>query len=141
MARFLARCSVFVFQEFIFQKFTKIYKNLGPRYGCCQRSCAGLGEPSLISWSTEGPTQTMRILLIFSHLFSALSLVCLSPLPPSFFPLFIDPCRNGYYHYGSCCNCKHSSTGGTYIANSSLAQSFHVYAVEWFPDNITWYVL
>jgi beta-glucanase (GH16 family) len=46
---------------------------------------------------------------------------------------------NGYYHYGTSCGGGHWSTGATKTHSSSLSESFHVYALEWFPDNVTWF--
>eukprot|EP00026_Physarum_polycephalum_P002652 Phypoly_transcript_02660.p1 GENE.Phypoly_transcript_02660~~Phypoly_transcript_02660.p1 ORF type:complete len:843 (+),score=92.89 Phypoly_transcript_02660:142-2670(+) len=47
---------------------------------------------------------------------------------------------NGYYHYGTCCGCGTSSSGGTRTIVNSLADDFHIYALEWFPENMTWYM-
>jgi Glycosyl hydrolases family 16 len=46
--------------------------------------------------------------------------------------------RYGTYHYGECCGCD-TANGTPTTADEDLSESFHIYAIEWRPENITWY--
>jgi len=49
-----------------------------------------------------------------------------------------------YYHYSSkCCTSFSScisSTGGVHTTKYDLTAGYHVYALEWYPENMTWYL-
>lgn len=53
--------------------------------------------------------------------------------------IFYDVNSNGNYHYGHTCNQALANTPQGSFYNSGFLVNDHVYAVEWFPTNITWY--
>jgi hypothetical protein len=66
-----------------------------------------------------------------------------SPVNPLLLPLLLIlfcciALRYGTYHFGSCCGCN-SANGSMYDTGVDLSQDYHTYAVEWFPDSMTWY--
>ncbi|MDB5274426.1 MAG: Glucan endo,3-beta-D-glucosidase [Chitinophagaceae bacterium] len=52
-----------------------------------------------------------------------------------------DPTTDyGTIHYGTDAGAGHKYKGGTYSGSVDLSLDFHIYAVEWKPDTISWYI-